>query len=287
MLKNNPIFLSSMNIAITGQEGLIGSAFKKRLLDAGHKIILEMDSRSGMPIDALENVCNLNGQIDIFIHMADFCKINKCIEYPALGNINGITAHRVMEFCRRNKVPKVIYFSSSRVLSSEKNPYTAGKIYGEELCKAYKDCYNIDYLIIRPSTVYNAFDDLSHRIIDIYIRNALKHKDLIVFGDPETKTLDFTHVDDFVDAVLIAMRNKWNTCYNISGGEEFRVYNLAKMIIEKTNSQSKIVVKSEETAQPQKVKINGDKLRNLGYNPKISLEQGITECVEFYKGLLK
>jgi nucleoside-diphosphate-sugar epimerase len=276
-----------MRIAITGHRGLIGTTLKAKLLEEGHEVVLEMDNRDGMPIDALENISDMIGQIDMFIHMADFCKINKCVRYPSLGHINGINAYRVMEFCRKNKVPKVIYLSSSRVLSSEKNPYTAGKTYGEELCKAYHDCYGIDYLIIRPSTVYGPFNDLTGRVIDIFFRSALNNRDIIIYGDPETKTLDFTHVNDFTDAMMLAIAYSWNTDYNISGGEEVKVYDLAKMIIEKTGSNSKIILKSAETAQPQKIHLNIEKLKKIGYSPKINLEKGISECVEFYKDLLK
>lgn len=275
-----------MNIAMTGHCGLIGSALKKRLEEEGHDIVLAMDNREGMPIDALENVTGMDGKIDLFVHMADFCKINKCVKYPALGHINGVNAYRVMEFCRKNKVPKVVYFSSSRVLSKEKNPYTAGKLYGEELCKAYHDCYDIDYLIIRPSTVYSPFDDQTGRVIDIFLRNALNNRDLVIYGDNETKTLDFTYVGDFVDGVILAMDNDWNTEYNISGGEEIRLYDLAKMIIEKTGSNSRIVSASVETAQPQEINVDISKIKCLGYAPKVNLEQGISDCVNFYKKLL-
>ena len=276
-----------MNIAITGHRGLIGAALKSRLLEEGHEIVLAMDNREAMPVDALENVIDMDVKVDLFIHMADFCKINKCVRYPALGHINGINMYRVMEFCRKNKVSKVLYFSSSRVLSLEKNPYTAGKLYGEELCKAYHDCYGIDYQIIRPSTVYSPFDDQTGRVIDIFIRNALNDKDLVIYGDVETKTLDFTHITDFIDGVMLAMSSDWNSDYNISGGEEIRVYDLAKMIIEKTGSKSKIIIKPAETAQPQKVKLDISKIKSLGYVPKVNLEEGISGCVDFYRKLLK
>ncbi len=272
---------------MTGHRGLIGTFLKRRLLKEGHEIVLEMDNRENMPVDALENVVDMKGKIDLLIHMADFCKINKCIKYPALGHINGVNAYRVMEFCRKNEVPRVIYFSSSRVLSTERNPYTAGKRYGEELCKAYHDCYDIDYLIIRPSTVYAAFNDKTKRLIDIFFWNAMKNRDLIIYGDSETKTLDFTHISDFVDAVMLAMDHGWNTDYNISGEEEVRISDLAKMVIEKTGSKSKIVSKPAETSQPQKVRVNTEKLKNIGYVPKVSLEKGISDCVDFYKKLLE
>lgn len=275
-----------MNIVMTGHKGLIGTYLKKRLEDEGHKIILSIDKKDGEDIDVLEDIV-LEEKADLFIHAAAFCKINKTIEHPSLGHINAQHTYQVMEFCRKNKIPKIIYFSSSRILSKEKNPYTAGKIYGEELCKAYKDCYGIDYIIVRPSTVYAPVWDETRRVMHIFITNALQGKDLKIYGDPETKTLDFTYVTDFVDGVMLAMKNDWNKEYNISGGEEFNLYDLAKYIIEKTQSSSKIIVEEAEKAQPQKVSVDLREIKKIGYNPKISLKEGVLKTIEWYKKYLR
>ena len=276
-----------MNIIITGHKGLIGSFLKKRLEDEGHKIVMGVDKRDGREVRGLRGF-NLNSEIkvDMFIHCAALCKINKAIENPLLGHLNGIDSFDVFEFCRKNKIPKVVYFSSSRVLSKEKNPYTAGKVYGEELCKAYKDCYGIDYLIIRPSTVYGDFWDETKRLMHIFIMNALQGKDLEIYGNAETKTLDFTYVSDFVEGVMLAIGGEWNKDYNISGGQETRIYDLAKRIIEMTNSSSEIVVKDAEIAQPQEVRLDISEIKKLGYVPRVGLEEGVRKNAEFLKEYL-
>jgi nucleoside-diphosphate-sugar epimerase len=133
-------------------------------------------------------------------------------------------------------------------LNKEKNPYTASKLYGEELCKSYKDSFGIDYLIIRPSTVYGPQWDETRRLMHIFIVNALENRDLVIYGDPDTKTLDFTYVSDFIDGVLLAMKGEWNKEYNISGSEEFKVFELAKTIVRLTKSKSKIIVRSRKSA---------------------------------------
>lgn len=276
-----------MNIILTGHKGLIGSLLKKRLKKQGHKIILEIDKKEGKDIDFLDNY-ELKEKVDIFIHAAAFCKINKCIENPELGHINGINTFNILEFCRKNKIPKMVYFSSSRVLSKEKNPYTAGKIYGEELCKAYNHCYNIDYIIIRPSTVYGGeYLDETKRLVHIFIRNALLGEDLEIYGDPKTKTLDFTYVEDFIDGTILAINNReWNKEYNISGNQEKNIYELANEIIKETKSNSKIIIKESEKAQPQKVFLDISEIKSLGYSPKISLEEGIKINIRTYQKFL-
>jgi len=272
-----------MNIIMTGHKGLIGSFLKKRLEEEGHKIVLGIDKKIGKDVSFLrEFTLAPEIKIDMFIHCASMCKINQIVEDPSKGFKNAVDFHTVLEFCRKNKIPRFVCFSSSRVLNKEKNPYTASKIYGEELCKSYKDCYGIEYLIIRPSTVYGPIWDDTKRLMHIFITNALQGKDLEIYGDPETKTLDFTYINDFVDAMILVLNHpEWNKEYNISGEEEYKIYDLAKMIVNETGGVSKIVVRDAEVAQPQTVSVDVSEIKKLGYVPRVSLEEGVRRNVEF------
>jgi len=271
-----------MNIGLTGNRGLIGSFLQKRLIDEGHEIVLTIDFKDNQKVEDLKNY-QIEKQIDLFIHCAAFCKINAIVEEPQKGFNNSVDTFSALEFCRKNGIKKFIYFSSSRVLSEERNPYTAGKLFGEELCKGYKDCYGIDYLVIRPSTVYGPFEDQTNRLMNIFINNALKGEDLKIFGDPNTKTLDFTYVGDFVDAIILTLNGGWNKVYNISGGQEVKVFDLARFIIKECGSESKIVIRDEETAQPQKVSLDLSEIRSLGYVPKVDLFDGVKKNIDFLK----
>jgi len=275
-----------MNIVFSGHKGLIGHYLKTRLEKEGHKIIKTIDIRDDFDINSIKEL-ELNEKADLFIHCAAHCKINAGIKNPELPHKNNSDGtFEALEFCRKNNIPKIINFSSSRILSKEKNPYTASKIYGEELCKGYFDCYGIKYVIIRPSTVYGPFWDETKRLMHIFIVNALAGKDLEIYGNPETKTLDFTYVDDFIDGIMLAI-DQDNKEFNISGGEEFNIKKLAEMIIKKTGSNSQIKVLDAEVAQPQKVNVDISEIKKLGYNPKISLEDGVTKCIKWYKNYLE
>lgn len=277
-----------MNIAMSGHEGLVGHSLRERLEKEGHKFVLLIDKRSGTSLSDLSKIVP-SEKIDLFIHAAAHCKINQGIANPELDHTNNATGiFEVLEFCRKNKIPKILFFSSSRVLSKEKNSYTATKIYGEELCKAYQQCYGIDYLIIRPSTVYGPFWDLTERLVHLFITNALEGKDLVIYGDPKTKTLDFTYIDDFVSGVMLAMSGPWNSEYDISGEEEYNIYHLAEFIIKNTGSKSKITVLDAEKAQPQTVKLDISMIKEVvGYKPEYSVERGILKTIEWYRSYLK
>ncbi len=273
-----------MNIVVTGEKGLIGTFLKDRLEREGHEIVMGCDLRDGKNILDMRDL-KIDGRVDLIIHCAAFCKINQTVKNPENSHLNDADGtFSVLEFCRKNNIPRIVNFSSSRVLSKEKNPYTAAKLYGEELCKGYHDSYGIDYLIIRPSTVYAPFWDKTARLMHIFITNALQGKDLEIYGNPKTKTLDFTYIDDFVDGVMLAINNKeWNREYNIGGNEEYNIYNLAEFIIKETGSKSKIIVKEPETSQPQEVRLDISEIKKLGYAPKFPLALGVPLTIDFYK----
>lgn len=258
-----------MRYVITGHLGQIGRELKKTL-DLEHECIGVVDIKGGQSTETLSY--ETMPETDVLFHLAANCVIRDTIKEPELTLSNLHSTFDTLEFCRHND-SKFVYFSSSRVLSSERNPYTASKIYGEELSKAYSQCYGVDYQIIRPSTVYGGQDDTG-RLIEIWLDNALTGRDLKIYGDKH-KTLNFTHIDDFVEATMIAFnKGKWNRDYNVHG-ITYKLKEVAEEIINQTNSDSKIVFETQETAQPQEVHLYDAYLETLGYNPKVRIKEGI------------
>ncbi|MFH1607869.1 MAG: NAD-dependent epimerase/dehydratase family protein [archaeon] len=269
-----------MRFVMTGHKGLIGSFLFKRLVDEGHEPVLLIDKRDGKNIVDMDKF-ELSQPVDVMIHLAAFCKINQSIENPDLPFENNVVGtYKVLEFCRKNKIPKIVFTSSSRVLSKEKNPYTASKIYGEELVKSYCQCYGIDYVIIRPSTVYGPFNDFSKRLIDIFCLNALQGKELKITRERDS-TLDFTYIDDFVEGMLICMKEK-NEEYDISFGKGVSVSYVADLIISLAGRGEKRFY-SVEIAQPQEVELDISKIKKLGYETKVGIEEGVRRTFEWYK----
>jgi len=276
-----------MKYIISGSAGLIGSKLKERL-DKDNQCIMEIDQRKGSNILSLDSVrlTQKTQKTDIFFHLAAHCKINEGVLNPELPHLNNADGtFQCLEFCRKNNIKKFVYMSSSRTLSEEENPYTATKKYGEHLCEAYKQCYGIDYLIIRPSTVYGEHHDLTTRLITKWVINAMSGKPLEIYGDKE-KTLDFTHVDDFVDGVSCLLDN-WeeskNTFYDICGEDCRNLTDVALLLSDILERTVRIDYLEPEIAQPQDVKIDISKVKEFGYEPKIKLEEGLDRLINFYK----
>lgn len=271
-----------MNFILTGHKGLIGSFLLKRLKRDGHKGVHYIDLRAGNDIRAMSAYDG--SKADILFHLAAHCSIRDSIVNPSLvfeHNVRG--TYEVLEFCRLNEIPKIVLTSSTRVLYPEKNPYTASKIYCEELVKAYSQCYGIDYVIVRPSTVYGPFDDKTGRLVDKWMRAALSGEPLKIFGNAE-KRLDFTYVSDFIDGLLLAAEQK-NQDYDIATGWGMDLATAAEYIVKIAGSKSSVEFHDAELAQPQDVSIDISKIRKLGYQPRVSFTEGMKRTLEFYKCL--
>jgi len=274
-----------MRYILTGHRGLIGEYLKRRL-DKENECVMNIDARTGFNILDLDSLwLNPDTQhTDILIHTAAHCKINQGIEHPELPHLNNADGtHKVLEFVRKNDIKKFIFFSSSRVLSPEENPYTASKKYGELLTKAYAQCYGLDARVIRPSTVYGPCHDITSRLMTDWCQAALKDEELPIYGD-KNKTLDFTYVDDFVDGVMLILNNweKTDMDYNISGAREVNLKYLADLIIKEAGG-GYVNFYEPEVAQPQRVRVNTFKMRMLGYNPKVSIEEGVKRMINYYR----
>ena len=278
-----------MNFIMSGHRGLIGKELVKRLEKEGNKFMLGIDLRDKerkldvRNINKTEITSDIKENTNIFFHLASNCKVNKCINNPdwSFENVEGV--FQALEFCRKNDIKRFVYFSSSRVLSPERNSYTASKLYGEEMCKAYKKCYGIDYIMIRPSTVYGPGEDPTNRLMNIWLNKALKNEDLEIFGDKE-KTLDFTYINDFIEAIMLAF-NEWDSEkeYDIACGKGIKLYDVAKEIIKQTNSSSQIIFKEPEKEQPQRVEVDISEIQKLGFQPETEISEGIKKCVEYFE----
>ena len=263
-----------MNFVLTGHKGLIGSVLLNRLLQAGHTPIELIDIREGRNIrDMME--LKSKERVDVVFHLAAFCKIKECINepwLPWLNNVGGV--HAVMEYCRKHDVPKIVFTSSTRVLYPEKNVYTASKVYGEELVQSY----GLDFSILRPSTVYAPFKDQTERVTHKFIEAAFAKKPLKIYGD-KNKTLDFTYVDDFVDALLACSKEK-NTIWNVGTGREVKLFDVAQYIIDNTGGLGTIEFHPPEKLQPQRVVVDTD------YPCPTTMEEGMLKVINFWKALL-
>jgi nucleoside-diphosphate-sugar epimerase len=239
------------NILITGHKGLIGGEIynhlKKRYNVYGYDNLKDKKS-----------IFNLDNKIHYhyIIHCAANCVIREIIKEPHKSLENIILNYNIMELARKYH-SKIFLFSSGRVNHKNMNPYVVSKLYLENLAKSYKECYDLDSIIIRPETVWGYKRDNPVRVIPNWINCAKKNKDIIIFGSKD-KELPPIRVDDFTIAFLKIFKNfdkNKNKTFAICGYPQ-KAETIAKQIIKKYKSKSKIIFKSPELSQPQKYKAN-------------------------------
>ena len=144
------------------------------------------------------------------------------------------------------------------------------KLAGEGIVK---ELHN-NYTIIRPTAVYGPDDDQS-RVLPLFISKAKAGETLIVKS--YDNALDFTHVDDIVQGILLGM--EWTGVYNISYGSSQLLENVARYICEKVNSGT-VKVELNDFEYPKRGTMNIDKAKHeLGYKPTKHVFQGIDDLL--------
>jgi UDP-glucuronate decarboxylase len=185
---------------------------------------------------------------------------------------------------------KETYFGNVNCLSP-RACYEEGKRCAETLFMDYHRQHQVDIAIMRIHNTYGprmALDD--GRVVSNFIVQALKNKPLTVYGDGK-QTRSFMYITDLIEAILKMMKKKnFTGPVNIGNPQEVRIIDLAKKIIQLTNSQSKIVYNSLPQDDPHRRRPDISLAKKvLNWQPKINLEDGLNKTIKYFrqiKGLL-
>ena len=296
-------------ILITGGAGNIGSALVERLLEEPDTHITVVDNlstgaREKLPknndrfnfIKADSNCRNdmaeimLANHFDYVFHYAAVVGVKRTQDNPVkvLEDIQGI---RNMLMLSKNLGVKRFFFSSSSEVYGEpvvipqneqttplnsRVPYAVVKNVGESYCRSFQQEFGLDYTIFRFFNTYGP-NQTTDFVIAKFIASALKNQDITIYGDG-TQTRTFCYVKDNVDTCVKALNeNKiLNDVINIGGSKIISIKQLAEMIIDITNSKSKIVylppLKDGDMTRRQP---DNSKMIELLGRELIELEEGI------------
>lgn len=166
-----------------------------------------------------------------------------------------------------------------------KNPrdvYGAFKLCGEIMASAYAQNYNLDTVVIRPSAVYGPFD-ANERVVQRFIRAAQTGQPLVVHGDGSMR-MDFTYVEDCADAIVTCAMHPEarGEAFNVTRGEARSLTDLVGILGTHFSD-----LKIEHRPKPDHVPLRGtldiSKAQKLGFEPKVSLEEGVARYVAHLK----
>lgn len=166
--------------------------------------------------------------------------------------------------------------------------YDEGKRVAETMMYSYRNQNNVE---VRVARIFNTFGPRMHpndgRVVSNFIIQALQNKDMTIYGQGE-QTRSFQYVSDLVDGLHKLMNGKYDLPVNLGNPEEYSVKDFAQYIQTMTESNSKIVYldKSQDDPTQRRPDISTAKLQ-LGWEPKVTVEQGLKKTIEYFQRVLK
>ena len=262
-------------ILVTGGAGFIASSLTDKLIEDPDNYVVVVDNMLTGRIDRLPKgnndkwkfiKCDVNDVHDItavmvsysfdyVFHYAAVVGVQRTLDNPVmvLNDIKGIS--NVLNLSKNTGVKRVFYASSSEVYGepttlpqneyttplNSRLPYAVVKNVGEAFCKSYKHEYDLNYTIFRFFNTYGPKQSVDF-VMSRFIKLALKGKDITIYGDG-TQSRTFCFVEDNVTATSNCLYKDMyvNDIVNIGSELEISILDLAKLVIEETNSKSKLV----------------------------------------------
>ena len=168
--------------------------------------------------------------------------------------------------------------------------YDEGKRVAETLFFDYHRQHKVDIKVMRIFNTYGPRMDMGDgRVVSNFIVQALNGDDITIYGDG-SQTRSFCYVDDLIEG-MIRLMNSWvgfTGPVNIGNPGEFTIKELAEKVIEMTDSRSKILYKELPVDDPTQRKPDISLARKeIGWEPKIALEEGLKKTIEYFKGRIK
>lgn len=261
-------------ILLTGGAGNIGSALTKELLEQVDTEVTVVDDLSTGSFEKLpvgfDNLKFIEGntnsldemskimlatKFDFVFHYAAMVGVQRTQANPikVLEDIEGIK--NMLTLSKDTGVKRFFFSSSSEVYGepvsipqnedttplNSRVPYAVVKNVGEAYCRSFQQEYGLDFTVFR---FFNTFGphQTTDFVISKFLALAINNKPITIYGDG-SQTRTFCHVSDNIEATITTMNSDLfiNDVVNIGGADIITIFELAKLIIASTNSQSEIV----------------------------------------------
>lgn len=299
-------------ILVTGGAGFIGSHLVDRLMKEGYEVVVLDNFFSGK----IENVKHHldNGKfhltkgdvrnsddakeaiknVDAVFHLAAIVSVPLSIKDPLLvndANVRGTL--NLLEASSKAYVDRFIFASSCAVYgevdslpinehhpTSPIAPYAASKLAAEYYCKVFYENYGLNTLCLRYFNVYGPRQVKNYYsgVITQFIDRLKKIKPPIIYGDGQ-QTRDFVHVEDIVEANMLALncQHEFGEVINVGTGKPTTINRLAEVLLElsgRSDLKPKYAAPRKGDIRNSCADISKAK-RALGYEPKVTLKKGL------------
>ena len=302
-------------ILISGGNGFLVSYLSEKALSNGFEVMVVDDLSTSKVVQVPKEVIfikkkvenfNTNKTFDFVVHLAARPSPEDYIKNPLQTiDSNDIGTRNMLEIAKKSNAV-FMYTSTSEVYGNPQlipipesyfgyvNPsgirscYDESKRFSEALAKAYERQYGLDVRIQRPFNVYGPRireDGFYGRVIPRFIDQALRNKPITVHGDGR-QTRSYLYIEDWLAATwkfLNSSKTK-GAILNVGNNKEISVLDLAKLILKKTNSKSKIIYLPPREEDPKRRAADITKIKKLlNWSPKITLEEGLERTINWLK----
>jgi len=304
---------------VTGSAGFIGSHLSEQLLDLGHEVVGVDAFIPYYPREIKEgNLANLRTRKNFSFYELDFrendlTQIAKGTQvvfhlaamaglvlswknFNLYSSCNLLATQRLLDSLRQSDtLEKFIYISTSSVYGKfssgnesmptcPSSPYGVTKLASENLCFAFREEFKLPLTVLRYFSVYGPRQrpDMGY---NIFINAMLQGKTITVFGDGQ-QSRGNTYVSDCVGATIAAVESPDGEIYNIGGGEIASVWEIISRLEKITGC--KAIVKQENARAGDQRSTGADiskAISHLGWQPKVSLEEGLSRQVAWQNSL--
>ncbi len=303
---------SESRVYVAGNTGLVGSAIVRMLHRKGYTNILSSPSSYWdlRRQDDVGRFFQVNQPEYVYLAAAKVGGIGANRDYPAHFIYDNLMIQsNIINAARKFGVKKLIFLGSSCIypkmceqpikeeylmtgpLEPTNDAYAIAKIAGIKMCQAYRKQYGFNAISLMPTNLYGPKDNFDRETSHVLPALIGKFSDAKENGDVSvtcwgdgSPMREFLHVDDLAEACFTCMKYYDSPePINIGTGEDVTIKELAETIAKIVGYDQLINWDtSKPNGTPRKV-LNVDKIKTLGWEPKISLEEGIKSTYEWYK----
>jgi len=300
---------SNSKIFVAGHKGLVGSAIVRNLKSKGYNNIItlnrsqldltkENDVYCFFMMEQPEYVFNAAAKVGGIMgnknHPADFIYENLRIQNNIIHNAYKGGVKKLIflgSSCIYPKFPNIPITEDQLMtspLEESNSAYAIAKIAGMRMCQAYRQQYGFNAISLMPTNLYGIndnFDLENSHVLPAMIRKFYQADEKVTLWGDGSAMREFLHVDDLAEACYVCMQKYDEEEHiNIGTGEDVTIKELAETVAKVVGNKKIEWDTSKPNGTPRKV-LNVDKIKSLGWEPKIGLEEGIRSTYEWFRVL--